>query len=48
MHCRDFLRETSAIALSLDDIVIEAMATELSRVKQNDGRVFIIVYVAAT
>ena len=42
MHCRDFLRETSAIALSLDDIVIEAMATELSRVKQNDGRVFII------
>ena len=42
MHCRDFLRETSAIALSLDDIVIEAMATELSKVKQNDGRVLII------
>lgn len=42
MHCRDYLRETSEIALSLDEVVLEAMTTELSRVKENEGRVFII------
>ena len=42
MHCKDYLKTTAEIALSVDALVIEAMAVELARVRQNFGRVFMV------
>ena len=42
MHIRDCLRETARIALAIDSIVIEAMATELARVRSDSRKVYIV------
>lgn len=42
MHCVDYLRATTEIALAIEPLVIEAMATEISRVRQNYGKVYVI------
>lgn len=42
MHCRDYLKHTAEIALSIDAVVLESMASDLYRVRHDRGRVFII------
>jgi D-sedoheptulose 7-phosphate isomerase len=42
MHCREYLVETAAIARSIDPILVEALAVELYKVRQNEGRVYVI------
>ena len=42
MHSKDFLNETSEIALTIDPNKIEAFATELAGTRTFRGRVFII------
>lgn len=42
MHCKNYLRETAELALSIDDILLEAMVLELTRVRKDLGRVFVI------
>ena len=42
MHCRDYLKTTAEIALSIDPVVLESIASDLYRVRHDRGRVFII------
>ncbi len=42
MHCKDYLRETAEIAFEMDSVVLEAMATEIHKIRENKGRLFII------
>lgn len=42
MHADDYMRSTATIALAIDSIVIEAMATELARLRKDHGKVYVI------
>ena len=42
MHAEEYLRDTAKIAVAIDAIVLEAMATEIARVRQNNGKVYVI------
>jgi len=42
MHAKDYMKETAFAAASIDSLVIEAMATEIARVRHNQGKVYVI------
>ena len=42
MHCKKYLAETAEIALHIDPVEIEAIATELHHVRKNNGTVVVI------
>lgn len=42
MHCRDYLRTTAHISLSVDAVVVEAMVNEIARIRRDKARLYIV------